>query len=140
MVIFGTGVVTGGLLVSQARHPFKPERLPGPGLTKQTFQPGSPGGTRVDLLRRVSRELDLTPEQHERVDKILKESQERTRKVMSPFLREELQRTTSQFREVLTTNQQVRFDELLKQKRAREPKHGPGPADRPVTPTVVTNN
>src|SRR3974390_1870148 len=101
MVIFGAGGVAGGLLVGhfeQAPPPPHPNTPAGP----RPGQAMSPGGMRLDLLRRVVKDLDLTPEQRDRVDKILKESQERTRKVISPFLREELQRTTAEFREALT--------------------------------------
>jgi Spy/CpxP family protein refolding chaperone len=73
---------------------------------------------RIDLLRRMERELDLTTEQRERVDRIIKESQERTRHIMEPVapqMRDELQRTRERFRAVLTPQQQARFDELSKQ-------------------------
>jgi hypothetical protein len=137
MVIFGTGVVTGGLLVrySEGSRTARPPRPSG------VIRPGqlpSPGLVRLDFLRRVGRELDLTSEQRERIDKILKESQERTRKVMAPYLREELQRTGAEFREVLTPEQRPRFDELLKQQqqqqkqRSREQRHPPGPGGPPA--------
>jgi len=133
MVIFGTGVVTGGLLVGHFERAPAPPRQPGPGMPR----PGpmlSAGSMRLDLLRRMSKDLELTTEQHERVDKILKESQERTRKVMAPFLREEMRRTTVEFRAVLTPDQQPRFDELLKEKqqqqqRARDQRRAPQPGD-----------
>jgi Spy/CpxP family protein refolding chaperone len=139
MVIFGAGVVTGGLLVGHLERAAAPHHPSGQGAPR-LGQPVSAGGMRVDLLRRVVRELDLTPEQRDRVDKILKESQERTRKVMAPFLREELQRTTAEFRDALSPEQRVRFDELLKEKqqqqqqRAREQRHSQPPAERPETP------
>jgi len=77
---------------------------------------------RLEFLRRMERDLDLTPEQRERVDKILKEGQEHTRKAMEPVasaVHAELQRTKEEFRAVLTPAQQARFDELLKR-----PPHG----------------
>ena len=117
MVIFGTGVVTGGLLVGlRIEHAPAQTRPFGPNGPRGPQQQLSPAGMRVDIVRRVSKDLDLTPEQHDKVDKILKDSQERTRKVMAPFLREELERTSAEVRSVLTTNQLARFDELLKQK------------------------
>src|SRR2546430_9015727 len=54
---------------------------------------------------RAERELNLTLEQRERIDKLIKESQERTKKIMEPVaprLREEVQRTKDEFVEVLT--------------------------------------
>ena len=136
MVIFGTGVVTGGLLVGHFQsHPTP--RPPGQGVGPNPgkgAQVLSPGGMRVDLLRRMVRDLDLTPDQRDRVDKILKESQERTRKVMAPFMRDEWLRTTAQFRDVLTPEQQPRFDELMKEKqqqRGRDQRRGPPTGDHP---------
>jgi Spy/CpxP family protein refolding chaperone len=132
MVIFGTGVVTGGLLVhySEGVQAPRPPRVPG---MKGPGQLPNAGLVRLDFLRRAGRDLQLTPEQRERLDKIIKESQERTRKVMSPYLREELQRTRAEFREVLTPEQRPKFDELLKhqqqqqQQRARDQRHPPPP-------------
>ena len=138
MVIFGAGVLTGGLLVRHSEH-IKLPRSPRASVASRAgqAQPPSAGGVRLDFLRRAGRELGLTPEQKERVDKIIKESQERARKVMTPYLREEIQRAKSEFREALTPEQRSRFDEVLKQQqqqqRAREqhsPKTpGPGAAE-----------
>ncbi len=111
MVIFGAGVLTGGVLSW---------RLQDAGLARRSHrasQPASPGGWRFEFLRRAQRDLDLSPQQRERVDKILKESQERMRSVMEPVapqIRAEMQRAKDEFRSVLTPEQQKRFDELLK--------------------------
>jgi len=99
IVIFAAGAVTGALLV---RHSSRPGQ--------------GAGGTRFEFLRRMERELDLTQEQRKKIDKILKESQEQTRRIMepvSPALHAQLQRTKEEFREVLTPEQQTRFDHLL---------------------------
>jgi len=125
MVIFGTGVVTGGLLVGlRVEHAPVPQRPFGPG-GPRPLQPVSAGGMRDNLLRRVAKDLDLTTDQRDQVDKILKESQERARKVMAPFLREEMDRTSKEFRNVLTADQQTRFDDLLKQKQKELRVRGP---------------
>ena len=135
MVIFGTGVVTGGLLVRHSEHIRTPRPLRNPAVARSA-QAQSAGGMRLDFLRRAGRELKLTLEQHERVDKIIKESQERTKKVMAPCLREELQRTKEEFREALTPEQRPRVDQMLKQQqqqqqqRARE-QHRPQPPGGP---------
>jgi len=80
----------------------------------------------------MQKELDLTADQRQRVDKLLKESQERTKKLMepiSPSLRAEVQRTKEEFREILTPEQRIRFDELVKQqhtqKRPQQPRERP---------------
>ena len=91
---------------------------------------------RIDFLRRMERELDLTPAQREPIEKILKEGQERTKKIMETVeapRREELKRTIEEFRAVLTPEQLKRFDESVKQQqqRAREQRKAAPPRERP---------
>ena len=151
MVIFGTGVVTGGLLVRHAEHGR--DRRP-----QRASERGPPGAAHFrrascafEFLRRMERELDLTPEQREPIDKILKEGQERMKKLMEtvePRRREELKRTMEEFRGVLTPEQQKRFDDLLKQQqqRAREQRKAAPPRERPPqspppgNPPTATNS
>jgi hypothetical protein len=134
MVIFGTGVVTGGLV---ARHAERGKfNRPQPNQQPARRIQATTAGVRVDFLRRVQRDLDLTAEQRERIDRILKESQERTHAIMepvSPLLRQELQRTKEAFREELTPAQRTRFEELLKQQNQR-PREGKSEG-RPQGPT-----
>jgi Spy/CpxP family protein refolding chaperone len=111
IVIFAAGALTGALVVRLPTHPRQ-----------------GPGGMRLDFLRRVERDLDLTPEQRERIDKILKESQEHTSKIMEPIapaLHAELQRTKEEFRQALTPQQQARFDQLLKHSQRGREAHRP---------------
>ncbi|HWI55679.1 MAG TPA: hypothetical protein VNZ22_00530, partial [Bacillota bacterium] len=126
MVIFGTGVVTGGLLVRHSER-IRPLRPPHASTTVRPTPVPSAGGMRLEFLRRVQRELNLTPDQQKHVERLLKDSQERTRRLVEPVapqLRQEIQRTKEDFREVLTESQRTRFDELLKQQqRPREPRH-----------------
>lgn len=116
VVIFGAGVVTGGLLVkySVAQPPSRQQRSQ----ANRPIQPISAGGLRIEFLRRVERDLALTADQREQIDKIITASQERSKKIMEPVnpkIREELQQTRDQFRAVLNPEQKIRFDELLKQ-------------------------
>ncbi len=84
----------------------------------------------------MGRDLDLTPEQRERIDKILTESQEQTRKA----IHEEFQRTKASFREVLTPEQQARFDDLIKRSQhAHEQRKGTALGSRPPESAPVTN-
>ncbi len=144
MVIFGTGVVTGGLLVRHVDHGRDHRPLRG-GSVARPGQPASPGVMRLEFLRRMERDLDLTPEQREPIDKVLKEGQDRMRKIsetVEPRRREEVKRTIEEFRAVLTPEQQKRFDDLLKQQqqRAREQRKA-GPArERPPNPLGGTNS
>jgi Spy/CpxP family protein refolding chaperone len=125
MLIFGTGVVTGGLLVrNSTRVPRPPQRNASIPRPPQTF---SPAGVKIEFLRRMERDLNLTLEQRERIDNILSASQERTRKLMepvSPQLREEFQQTKDEFRAVLTHEQRQAFDAMLKQQRPNQ-RHSP---------------
>ena len=91
---------------------------------------------RLEFLRRMERDLDLNAEQREKVDRILKESQEQTRRIMQPVapaLHAELQRTKEKFRQVLTPAQQVRFDQLLKHAHGRDLHRPAGASDLPAT-------
>jgi hypothetical protein len=134
IVIFGAGVVTGGLLVRHAerldvRLARRPPVGPRPGVL------ANPAGQRLEFLRRAERDLDLTPDQRAQIDHVLKESQERTRRLMEPVapgLRMEFQRAKDEFRAVLMPGQRVRFDELMKHQ------HRPGP-DRLPQGAVPTN-
>ena len=134
MVIFGTGVVTGGLLVKYSER----IHVPRPRMANQGRPPVPiPAGIyRVEVLRRAERELELDPEQKAKVDHILSASQERTRKLLepiSPKIREELQRTRDEFVAVLTQEQRTQFDEIIKQQqqRSREQKrNAPRPPDK----------
>lgn len=142
LVIFVAGVVTGGLLVRFAEQngPRRAERSPG---TVRPGQPGPAGIVRMDFLRRAHRELDLTPEQRQRIDKILKDHQEQIKKIYEPIeldIQDELIAAREEFLDVLTPVQRARFDELLKQQqqqRAREqhrsapPRALPSPAPAP---------
>ena len=138
MLIFGTGVVTGALVVrnsDRGQGPLRPRNI-SQARPVGTF---SPGGLRLEFLRRAQRDLDLNPEQRERIDKLLKESQERTRKIMEPVtpdLRAELQRTKEEFQQELTPEQRMRFEELMKkQQRPHEPHHTNGPRGQRVVET-----
>ena len=135
MVIFGTGVVTGGLLVRhvESRGVRHPQRAVG---IVRPAQP-SPGVMRIEFLRRMERDLDLTPEQRDPIDKILKEGQERMRKLMEtvePHRREEFKKTLEEFRAVLTPEQRQRFDALVKQQqqRGREQRKAPPLREHPL--------
>ncbi len=128
VVIFAAGVLTGGIVTWELQQANLMRR---PRLNRPV-QPASPGGWRFEFLRRAQRELDLSPQQRESIDKILKESQERMRGIMepvSPQVRAEMQRTKEEFRNVLTSEQQKRFDELLRKPQhprdQRRPQKGP---------------
>jgi len=141
VIIFGAGVVTGGLLVKYSvQTPSRPQH----GQANRAVQPISAGGIRIEFLRRVERDLNLTPDQREQIDKIITASQERSKKLMEPIqpkIREELQQTREQFRAVLNPEQKIRFDELLKQQQQQRQRdqHRPPPRN-PETFSYPTSN
>ncbi|HOX56889.1 MAG TPA: hypothetical protein P5205_11875 [Candidatus Paceibacterota bacterium] len=143
MVIFGTGVVTGGLLVGFAER-GREHRPPRVGGVVRPAQPSSAGAMRIEFLRRVEKELGLTPQQREPIDRILRDGQERMKKLMDtvePRRREEYRKTVEEFRAVLTPEQQRRLDGLLKQQqRARDQRKASPPRGRPPqSPPANTN-
>jgi hypothetical protein len=142
MVIFGTGVVTGGLLVRHVERGGIRHSQHAGGVVRPP-QP-SPGVMRIDFLRRMERELDLTPAQRDPIDKILKDGQEQMKKLMEtiePRRREEFKKTVEEFRAVLTSEQRQRFDALAKQQqqRAREQRKAVPPWERPLPSPPPTN-
>ncbi len=141
MVIFGAGVITGGILARQwGAAPLNRSLRPA---NTRVSPPVTPGLMRLEFLRRAQRELELTAAQREQVDKILKESQERTRQLMQPVmpdLRAELKQTKDAIREVLTPEQRVRFDDLLKRQQRPHDQRRPTPnRERPAAEAAPTN-
>ena len=117
MVIFGAGVITGGLLVHRTGG-VKKVRPIKPATTNAVTQNVTPSQMqRMEFLVRANRELELTPEQRERIERILKEGQERTRQIwetVGPDMRKELQLVRERIKVELTPEQRRRFEELMK--------------------------
>lgn len=105
LVIFSTGLITGGVLVKQLTPTPSPAKAPeiaeGP-----RWQP---------FLHRVQAELDLSLEQHERVAAILRDSQERARSNAGA----EFRKVRDQIQAELTPAQKQRFEQLLKERQRR---------------------
>ncbi len=112
IVIFLAGAVSGGLLVNQKNQ----ERI-----HPVTKNPGPWAIQRGDFLRRIERELYLSPEQRERIERILRESHERSKPLwekVEPQMREEMRQVREKIRAELNSDQQKKFDTL---NRARGP-------------------
>jgi len=137
LVIFGTGVVTGGLLVSHADRVQQRRRRPSPagqqeaGARAQTNAAGShelgraslpnpvPQLLRKDFLQNLDREVHLTSDQHERIEKIMSEGQEYSRQLwehIAPEMRTEMAQVKEHILAVLTPVQRERFEALVKQR------------------------
>ena len=126
LVIYSAGLITGSLLV---RHRLPPR----PAVTQP--QPQGPGPMPFFLqqrfLERMRVELDLTPEQFGRLDRVLAESRERMRiihELVRPEMQAEIRNTREQIVAELTPSQRRHFEELMRSRPNREPfPGGPGP-------------
>ena len=122
LVIFCSGLVVGGLIAKKhsretpVSHPFHGALTnPPPSLWHQQQK---------DFLRRMDSELELSDEQHVRIEKILKESQERTKAIrekVAPEMKEELKRVRTQIKGELLPDQQAKFEEATRSKPSRKP-------------------
>ena len=143
LVIFGTGVVTGGLLVvysnTAAHHTEQAPVAEGPKRNSPPVPgPGAPRDPRVlpvaqhfllrkEFLKRLDEELKLTPEQRERIEKIMGEGQQHIQELsqqVDPQIRAELAATRERIRAQLTPPQQTQYADLLK-RRPNNPPRGP---------------
>ncbi|HXT41368.1 MAG TPA: hypothetical protein VN887_15265 [Candidatus Angelobacter sp.] len=116
LVIFAAGVVTGGLTVT-LREPRQKGSKNSQVRIKQPVPMPREGQLR-ELSRRMQSELELRSEQWERIETIIRESQERMK-----TLREEVgQKTAEEFREMrqkirgeLSPEQRKKFVEIMRQ-------------------------
>lgn len=158
LLIFGSGVVTGGLVVAHSerikQRPFFQQRreanernrvLPRevnsrpvgvqPSVPNPQANPplGMPGGLRMELLQRMERTMNLTSGQREKIETILRESQERVRVILEPTqpqVRHEMQTARESIRQVLTRDQITKFDELMQPNKQRRADERPIPDRR----------
>jgi Spy/CpxP family protein refolding chaperone len=124
LVIFGAGVMAGSLVAthhplqsSDGQNPLRDERehpshmeLPRPPLLEQSLN--------KKFLQRLNDKLQLTPEQKEKIQKIISDGQEKNHSIwtnVAPQFRGVIMETHRQIREQLTPGQQKEFEELLKQ-------------------------
>jgi len=155
LVIFAAGVVTGGLLVSYANNAqLRPWQNASPRQAEPPRRPIEPGATvreptrpaslpaavpqflRKEFLAKLDREVNLTSEQRERIEQIIREGQDRNRQIwdrVSPDLRKEIADSRRQIQAVLRPDQRARFDELMKQRPQRRTDDlNPGDRPRPL--------
>lgn len=126
VVIFGTGVLTGGFLVNSVVRQHAP-----------SSRPRSPQMWREDFIGHLDRDLKLTPEQHAAISKIIAGGQERNREIWTnvfPRLREEMEQDHQRIRAQLTPDQQKKFDEMVKQFASHRPPHNRSRPE-PASPT-----
>lgn len=129
IVIFGTGFVTGNILnrmTEAAKAPAVPP--PAPARPVRSSQQAIPLEQlrKVELMGRVQKDLDLTPEQRACIEKIISDAQGRISDLweqVAPDIHDEYEDVQKKLCEELTPDQKKRFDELMKQQQ-----HKPKPA------------
>ena len=108
LVIFGTGLTTGVILIKHTPSNPPVQAMPSPA------PPPAPAMMQ-QFLRRVQGELDLTAEQHQHIETILRDSQDRTR----GLARVEFGKVRDQIRSELKPGQRDKFERLLRQRQRR---------------------
>ncbi len=136
VVIFGAGVITGGLLVNYV-HNSRPKAVHKPmaemhaPATNQVARPADSPKLRApeilskQLLQRLQDELQLAPEQNAAIQKIISEGQNRIRKV--------IQDSRLEIRAVLAPDQQQEFDDLMRRQFRKALFNTNTPANLPPT-------
>lgn len=143
IVIFGAGVITGGLLVDHVKHPAysKPPHPPtSPALSNEMGE--MPGQLRAPILNKqfveqLNDELQLTKDQREQIQKIISQGQQSTHdlwKLVAPQFQLVSRETRQQIRNVLNPDQRKQFEILMKQQRHPTSTNAP-----PAQLTVPTN-
>jgi Spy/CpxP family protein refolding chaperone len=101
--------------------------------------PAPSAGPRLTFLQRMTKDLELSPEQAERINTIIKASQERMHELWKPTVtraRLEMSNTHQAIRTVLNEKQRVRMEELFSKRRDRGRRGGgrfhpgDGPAEK----------
>lgn len=113
VVVFAAGALTGGAFVNLQAKARQQQAV-----TKRNAIPFMIW-QRFEVLRHAERQLELTPEQHSRIDAHIKEAQERFRKLwepVAPAARGDLEQLREQVLAELTPAQKVRFLELLRRR------------------------
>ena len=156
VVIFGAGVLTGGLLVNHVDHsyPKNPHRAPAnpdahppdihdhaPQRTPEIPMPRLAKEMGKQFVQQLNNTLKLTPEQHEKIEKIIADGQERNHEIWTntaPKIWEVMQEVNQQIRAELTPEQLKPFEELLKHP-SRRPPSGNNPPPGYSAPQIPTN-
>jgi Spy/CpxP family protein refolding chaperone len=90
------------------------------------------------LLRRLTRELDLRPDQRQQVEALLRESREEFRRLrveIRPRFRDIRERTRDRIRGILDPEQQARFEALADRWERQAERRGERPRESGVEPS-----
>ena len=161
LVIFIAGIITGASLVKFAQNrggrmnarpqpefkqpnnlgrPENPNRRNDPEFANQqpggrpSEQPGQqPGLLNRQFVLGLDRQLKLTSEQRDKVEKLMVEGQERIRQMRSklePEMRKEMQSVNEQIKTILTPEQREQFERIMKQRFPLRPEQAGQPERR----------
>lgn len=131
LVIFIAGLVTGAVGVKRLLKPPPP-------IITATHEPMQPWMLREQFRAELDRRLDLTPEQNQRIERVMHEGQERVKEIWSlvgPEMQAELRAVREEIRRELTPEQRRRFDEMMRQRRMRPMEMERPRPPRPDRPT-----
>jgi Spy/CpxP family protein refolding chaperone len=139
MVIFGAGLVTGAVWIHVADNP-RPGANPPPRNNSGTPRQSLPLEQlrKVELMMRVQKDLNLSPEQREHIEKIIGDGQDRIRDLwdqVAPEIYDEFEDVKQKLCAELTPEQNKRFAELMKQQQ-----HQHKPATTNAAPAKVTSD
>jgi hypothetical protein len=126
LVIFGAGLVTGNVL-HRISGASKAPAAPAPRVAAHPSQPplSLEQLRKVELMGRVQKDLDLSPEQHARIEKIIGDSQERIRDLwdqVAPDIHDEYDDVQKKVCQELSLDQKKLFDDLMKKQQQHKPK------------------
>ena len=148
IVIFGAGVITGGLLVDHVKQPFRPHS---PFAIKPEQPDVFPQQLRPEILNKqfveqLNTKLDLTLQQSNQIQKIIAQGQQNRRdlwKAVAPSFQGIWRETRQEIRDVLTPEQRKKFEMLMRQRPfKRQPStstNAPATNGPPVMPSAATN-
>ncbi len=124
-VIFGAGVVTGGLLVHQTRpRPAPIGNIPFLG--------------RVDALGRAANQLNLSPDQRRHVGEIVRNAREQIADcfmILEPDIQQVFRDMRRQLQAELTSDQRAEFEEILRKRQPRAADHRTNAAPPTTSPS-----
>jgi hypothetical protein len=141
VVIFGAGVMTGGLLVNYVDHSHHSHRPPESAQQRppenhdhadprpqDISRPGLADRLGKQFLQQLDDKLQLTSEQHDKIAKIVAEGQERNHEIwtnVAPKMLAIMQDVNRQIRGELKPEQQRQFEELVKRYAPRRGTNAP---------------
>jgi hypothetical protein len=126
LVIFIAGLMTGAVGVHRLLKTNRAIR-PAP-------EPMQPWMLRDSFRAELDRRLDLSPDQNERIERIMREGQERIREIWSlvgPEVQAELKAVREEIRAELRPEQRRQFEEVIRSRKPRPVEMERPPGDRP---------